>query len=156
MFRLVHASSQAQIEQAKVLFREYFASLAVDLCFQNFEQELGGLPGDYAPPSGRLLLAMDESQVAGCVALRQLGDGVCEMKRLYARPEFRGRKLGRLLAEAVITEARAIGYVAMRLDTLPSMPEAISLYRSLGFKEIGPYRHNPIAGALYLELKLTY
>jgi ribosomal protein S18 acetylase RimI-like enzyme len=153
--RLFQAESAADIEEARRLFKEYEAATGVDLCFQNFEAELRGLPGDYAPPSGRLLLLTYADGCAlGCVALRKLGEGVCEMKRLYLRPEARGTGAGRLLAEAIIREAREIGYERMRLDTLPSMREAIALYRSLGFREIEPYRFNPVGGSLFMELKL--
>jgi putative acetyltransferase len=153
--RLTHAGTGEQVEEARTLFREYEAATGVDLCFQNFAEELAALPGDYAPPSGRLILAYDGEAPAGCVALRRVDDAVCEMKRLYLRPAFRGTGLGRLLAERVIGEARAIGYGRMRLDTLPTMRSAISLYRSLGFEEIDPYRFNPVEGTLYMELKLS-
>jgi GNAT superfamily N-acetyltransferase len=145
------------MEPVRVLFREYAASLGFDLCFQNFEQELHDLPGRYAPPNGALLLARArQTELAGCVALRPLPreDGVCEMKRLFLRDAFRGRGVGRLLAEAIIAEARRIGYRKMRLDTLPFMRRAIPLYRSLGFTEIAPYTENPVEGVLFLEKDL--
>jgi len=149
------AESSAQIAQARELFLEYAQSLGFSLCFQNFDAELAALPGDYAPPDGRLLLAGFEDQFAGCVALHKLEDDVCEMKRLYLRPNFRGKGLGRALAEQIIAEARQIGYHSMRLDTVePVMKDAVAMYRSLGFREVPPYRANPIAGAMYMELDL--
>ena len=149
------AGSAPQIAQVRELFLEYAQSLNFDLCFQSFDKELAGLPGDYAPPDGRLLLAEYEGQVAGCVALHELEPEICEMKRLYLRPRFRGKGLGRALAGRVIAEAGQIGYRRMRLDTVePVMKDAVALYRQFGFKEIAPYRANPIAGALYMELKL--
>jgi len=154
-FRCVPADIPGDIEEVRRLFREYEASLGIDLCFQNFEQELANLPGDYAPPHGALLLARGEhDEVAGCVALRTIGPGVSEMKRLYLRDAYRGQGLGRALAQAVIGEARRIGYRRMRLDTLPSMRDAILLYRSLGFVQIAPYTKNPVPGALFLEKEL--
>ncbi len=151
---LIHAETPGHVEEARRLFREYQSWLGLDLCFQNFEQELKSLPGDYAPPSGRLILAEEGGATAGCVALRPDGEEFCEMKRLYVRPAYRGTGLGRRLAEAVIEEGRALGYERMRLDTLPLMQSAIALYRALGFAETAPYRHNPVEGALFMELRL--
>ena len=152
---MTQVQSPEQIEKARELFLEYAESLGFSLCFQGFDQELAGLPGDYSPPDGRLLVAEYRGQLAGCVALHRSGPDTCEMKRLYLRPQFRGRGLGRLQAEAVIAEARTIGYRKMRLDTVePVMPNAVAMYRRLGFKEIDPYRPNPIAGALYMEVEL--
>jgi GNAT superfamily N-acetyltransferase len=149
------AESPAQIAQARELFLEYAQSLGFSLCFQNFDKELAGLPGDYAPPEGRLLLAECEGQLAGCVAIHKLEAGICEMKRLYLRPQFRGKGVGRALAERIISDARQIGYRRMRLDTVePVMKDAVAMYGKLGFKEIPPYCANPIAGALYMELEL--
>src|SRR6202030_780345 len=150
---LVQAESPAQIAEARELFLEYAQSLGMNLCFQNFEQELAGLPGHYAPPDGRLLLAAYEGLLAGCVALHKWETGVCEMKRLYLRPSFRGRGLGRAIAETVIAEARSIGYQRMRLDTIePIMKDAVEMYRRLGFREIEAYRATPIVGAMYMEV----
>ena len=151
----IQASSSEHIDQARTLFREYEAWLNLDLCFQNFEKELSELPGAYTPPSGRLLLAFENDELAGCVALRKLSDEICEMKRLFLRPQFHGKGLGRELAERIIEEARAIGYQRMRLDTLTKqMSSATRLYRSLGFTEIEPYYNNPVPGASFMELKL--
>ena len=152
---IIPAHSADDISHAREPFREYEAWLEVDLCFQSFERELAELPGKYAPPDGRLLLAVDDGNVAGCAALRKIGDGICEIKRLFLRPQFRGKGLGRQLAELIIAEAKQIGYERMRLDTLPpKMNDAIALYRSLGFKEIEPYYNNPVPGAKFMELDL--
>lgn len=147
-------TSEPLISQAREIFREYQVSLGIDLCFQDFEQELADLPGKYAPPQGRLYLAFIDEKLAGCIALRPFQEGMCEMKRLYVRPEFRGQYLGLLLAKEIIAEAREIGYHQMVLDTLDTMTAAQKLYRSLGFKEIEPYCFNPIDGALYMSLDL--
>ena len=147
-------SGEAEIEVVRALFREYEQSLGIDLCFQGFAAELAGLPGAYAPPRGRLLVAEHGGVVAGCIALRPLGADVCEMKRRYRRPALRGRGAGRALALRVMEEARAIGYLAMRLDTMPSMKEAIALYESLGFRRIAAYCENPVPGALFMERTL--
>ena len=147
--------SPEQIAQSCELFLEYAQSLGFSLCFQNFDRELSTLPGDYAPPEGRLLLAKYEGVLAGCVALHKLDADICEMKRLYLRPEFRGKGLGRILAVRIIAEARQIGYRRMRLDTVePVMKDAVGMYRKLGFEEIAAYCTNPVAGAIYMELKL--
>lgn len=154
-FAVAQAESPQQIAAARELFLEYAQSLGFSLCFQSFDKELAGLPGDYAPPEGRLLLATYQDQLAGCVALHPLGPQVCEMKRLYLRPQFRGKGLGRALADQIIAEARQIGYQSIRLDTVePRMKDAVAMYRKLGFHEIAPYCSNPIAGALYMELDL--
>jgi GNAT superfamily N-acetyltransferase len=152
---IVAAVTPAQIEQVRELFLEYANSLGFSLCFQSFDQELAGLPGDYAPPEGRLLLAECEGQLAGCVGLHRLNEEVCEMKRLYLRPAFRGKGLGRRLAEEILRQAGEIGYRRLRLDTVePVMKDAVAMYRRLGFREIAPYRENPMAGTLYLEVDL--
>jgi putative acetyltransferase len=152
--RIDPARTPGDIEEARRLFREYETSLGIDLCFQNFEQELAELPGKYAPPGGALLLARGGGGIAGCVALRPLEEEICEMKRLYVRDAFRGLGVGRLLAEEIIARARRLGYRKMRLDTLPSMRRAIPLYRSLGFTDIPPYTTNPVEGVLFLEKEL--
>jgi putative acetyltransferase len=152
---ITQVQSLPQIARVRELFLEYAESLGFSLCFQSFDQELAGLPGDYAPPDGRLLLMEYEGQPAGCVALHKLEADICEMKRLYVRRAFRGKGLGRTLAERVLNEAHAIGYHRLRLDTVePVMKNAVAMYRLLGFREIAPYRANPIAGALYMELDL--
>ena len=154
MLTILDAVAEAQVAEARRLFEEYAASLDVDLCFQGFAQELATLPGKYSPPEGRLLLAVEEGKPAGCVALRPFGSGVCEMKRLYVRPEFRGTGIGRRLVEQIIAEARSAGYERIRLDSLSSMTSAIALYRQFGFRDIPSYRDNPIQGSLFLELPL--
>ena len=152
--RIVEAADAESIQLARRLFQEYAASLEVDLEFQAFAEELAGLPGDYAPPAGGLLLGYDGTRPAGCVAFRPLEPGIAEMKRLYVRPEARGGGWGRRLVARVVSDARAAGYQRMRLDTLPSMGAALGLYLALGFREIPPYRHNPVPGTRFLELNL--
>lgn len=152
--KILQAETPEQIASARVLFQEYAAGLGIDLCFQGFAVELAGLPGRYAPPGGRLLLAMAGAEAAGCVALRSLTEGVCEMKRLFVRPAFRGQQVGRLLAERVVAEARSIGYRTMRLDTLPQMEAAIRLYEGLGFVRCAPYYDTPLADTVFMELQL--
>ncbi len=147
---MIRPAVPTDLDDIRAMLREYAAWLQVDLCFQNFEQELAALPGEYSPPSGRLLIA----ESAGCVALRPIDDRICEMKRLYVRPDHRGSGLGRHLVEAIISEARSIGYRAMRLDTMPKMDRAQGLYAALGFHEIPAYRYNPEPGARFLELDL--
>jgi putative acetyltransferase len=153
--KLIQVKSAEEIQETRRLIEEYAAWLGVDLCFQNFDKELADLPGDYVPPSGRLFLAVENDQVAGCVAIRKIAADMCEMKRLYVRPAFRGHGLGRTLTEKIIEAAREIGYARVRLDTLPRrMAPAIAMYRSLGFKTIEPYYDNPIEGVAFLELEL--
>ena len=155
---LLSAETPAQVEAVRGLFREYAASLAIDLCFQNFETELATLPGDYAPPGGALLLALVDGVPAGCVAMRPLPESdhvnACEMKRLYVKPAFRRFGLGRLLTQQLIDAAMQAGHSGMLLDTLDDMEAARGLYTSLGFEEIPPYYFNPIPGAHYLKVDL--
>lgn len=155
MLEIIEAESDEDIEQVRTLFSEYAATLDFDLYFQNFDEELADLPGDYIQPAGCLLLATYKGKPVGCVGLRMLSDGVCEMKRLYVREQFRGLGFGRALAEAVIEEARKIGYNYMRLDTVPPMDVARALYASVGFKQTSPYRYNPIEDAVFMELRLV-
>lgn len=152
---IIEAKTADQINEARRIFREYEEWLGLDLCFQGFEDELRNLPGKYAPPDGRLLLACVDEQCAGCVAMRKLDDGICEMKRLYLRENARGHGLGKLLVERVINDARMIGYSKMRLDTYPpKMAKAAKLYESHGFRPIEPYYSNPHDGVLFMELDL--
>lgn len=154
-FSIASANTVEEIARIREMFLEYAQSLGFSLCFQSFDKELAGLPGDYAPPDGRLLLGTYDGAPAGCVALHKLAPEICEMKRLYMRQRFRGKGLGRVLAERIIADARQIGYRQLRLDTVePMMRTAVAMYRRLGFREIAPYRENPIEGALYMELQL--
>jgi putative acetyltransferase len=156
--QLIVPRSANELDEARAIFREYAQGLGVDLCFQQFEEELAGLPGDYAAPRGALLLARVDGELAGCCALRPLDaadyPNASEMKRLYVRKAFRGFGLGRQLAEAVLDAARQAGYACVLLDTLDDMEAARALYEDLGFAEIPPYYHNPIAGAHYLKAQL--
>lgn len=155
MLTFIQAETADEISAARLLFREYEKWLGLDLCFQGFESELAGLPGKYAPPNGRLYLAYSDEKLAGCIALRDLGDGICEMKRLFVRDKFRGQKIGIALIEKIIEDARAIGYRALRLDTFPpKMGKAASLYETHGFRPIEPYYENPNSDVLFMELSL--
>ena len=151
---IIQAETKQQVEKTKELFIEYGKSLDFELCFQDFDIELAELPGFYSPPDGRLFLAEIDGEIAGCIALRKLEEDVCEMKRLYVKPRFRGNNIGRILVEKLIDEAKIIGYKKMRLDTVPAMQIAQKLYKSIGFYEIKPYRQNPVPGAVYMELEL--
>jgi len=154
MVTVIPAKTTAHINTARRLFREYENFLGVDLCFQDFENELTELPGKYAPPQGALLFALVDEIVAGCVAVRKFETNICEMKRLYIRPHYRGNKIGRMLAEKIIDEAIKLGYSTMLLDTLTHLKQAMALYRSLGFRKREPYYHNPLPGVIYWELDL--
>jgi putative acetyltransferase len=156
MVKIIQATTPEHIEQARALFREYEAWFGMNLCFQNFDEEVANLPGKYAAPDGRLYLAFADGNAAGSIALRRLEDDICEMKRLFVRDEFRGQKIGVLLIEKVIEEARKIGYRKMRLDTFPAkMGKAVSLYESYGFRTIDPYYHNPYGETLFMEKDLA-
>jgi putative acetyltransferase len=152
--QIVDGHVAERVPVARGLFEEYAAALGIDLGFQDFDRELAELPGEYSPPAGRLLLALDGDEPAGCVGLRPFAPGVCEMKRLYVRAAHRGSGLGRLLAERIVEAGREAGYARMRLDTLPTMAAARALYHSLGFAEIDAYRPNPVHGTTYFELAL--
>jgi putative acetyltransferase len=148
------AKSPIELETARALFGEYAAETGLDLCFQGFPTELANLPGLYAPPRGRLLIAWSGSNPTGCVALRPLGDDVCELKRMYVRPAFRGRGVGRRLTEAILAEARSFGYATMKLDTLPVMLPAVRLYESLGFVRCTAYYNTPLTETIFMECRL--
>jgi putative acetyltransferase len=154
MFPIRPVEGPTDIAALRSLFEEYVESLGFHLDFQRFGEELEALPGDYSAPGGCALLAEAGGRIVGCVAMRPLGEGVCEMKRLYVRPDARGAEIGRALALEILRRARLAGYGTIRLDTIDTMKPAMSLYRSLGFREIAPYRHNPIEGAVYFELQL--
>jgi ribosomal protein S18 acetylase RimI-like enzyme len=154
MLKIFQVETNEDIRIVRALFEEYADSLGIDLGFQDFKEELANLPGCYARPEGCILLARYNEEIAGCVALRKLSDGICEGKRLYVKPQFRGLKIGRKLTEAIIEEARKIGYMRMRGDTLASMKTAQALYASLGFRQIEHYCYNPIEGAVFMELEL--
>lgn len=152
--KIKHAHTKTEIEAVRDLFREYEAFLKVDLCFQSFEEELAGLPGKYARPNGDLLIGLDGKKIIGCVAVRRLQNNVCEMKRLYVKPEARGTGLGKQLALRIIEVAKELGFSVMRLDTLDWLKEALYLYEELGFQKRDPYYENPLPGVVYLELDL--
>ncbi|MDD8018180.1 MAG: GNAT family N-acetyltransferase [Bacteroidota bacterium] len=153
--KIIPAITPEQIESVRSLFIEYQQWLNFSLCFQGFDEELASLPGKYAPPKGRLYLTEDEGKIAGCIALRPMEEeGICEMKRLYVREEFRGKKIGRLLTEKILSDAKSIGYHSMRLDTLQRMETARTLYAKLGFKIIPAYYNNPMDAVVYMEKQL--
>ncbi len=154
MPEFITAQSEEDYREAAALLREYEAGLGIDLCFQGFPEELESLERMYGPPGGRFLLLRVGERTAGCVALRDSGGKTCEMKRLFVRPDFRGRGLGRGCAERIVLEAREMGYASVRLHTLPSMRAAMALYHSMGFREIAPYAENPVEGVVFMELGL--
>ncbi len=154
MVKISSVKTEEDLNIIRELFKEYASWLDFNLEFQDFERELAALPGEYTLPNGCLLLAKEKKQIVGCAALRKITKGMCEMKRLYVRPEFRKRGIGRRLMIKIIEKAQNMSYNYMRLDTIPSMIEAIALYRSLGFKNIKPYRYNPVEGAIFMELVL--
>lgn len=154
MTQIIQAHEEPHLSAARTLFLEYAGALGISLCFQNFDQEVASLPGDYAPPGGRLLLALDRSSPIGCGGLHHFSSGRAEMKRVYVRPEGRGRGTGKEIVVRLLEEAKTIGYRSVVLDTLPVMRSAIHLYRALGFREIEAYRDNPVEGALFMELDL--
>lgn len=152
--RLVRPQTEEEWRRARLLVEEYAASLPIDLGFQDFAHEIGRLAEEYGPPSGAFLLAEEGGAWIGCAGLRRSGDGVAEMKRLYAVPAARGRGVGRMLARGIVDAARRLGYARVRLDTLPTMREALALYASLGFRPVAPYRFNPVEGTVFLERDL--
>jgi ribosomal protein S18 acetylase RimI-like enzyme len=155
MIEIVQAETDDQIEAVRKLFREYEAWFGMNLCFQNFDDEVANLPSKYAAPDGRLFLAFADENLAGCIALQKLEDDICEMKRLFVKNDFRGQKIGIALIEKLFEEAKNIGYKKMRLDTFPSkMSKAVKLYESYGFREIPPYYQNPYGETLFMERNL--
>lgn len=152
--RFVKAEGEEDLKVVRQLFREYAQSLEIDLCFQNFEEELAALPGKYAAPDGTMVLALVDGEPAGCIALRKSSEGIAEMKRLFVREDFRGLHIGKKLVQLILDEAAGMGYTYIRLDTLSTMKEAVRLYQSFGFYDIEPYIYNPIGDAKYMELKL--
>jgi len=152
---IVKAQNNKEIKEVKSLFIEYAQSLNFDLCFQGFDEEINSLPGKYSQPDGIIFLAKIEEKFAGCIALRNLGEGICEMKRLYVRPQYRGFGIGKILCDKLFEKAKSIGYEKMRLDTIANqMQTAIELYKSYGFYEISAYYDNPQEGVVYMEMKL--
>jgi ribosomal protein S18 acetylase RimI-like enzyme len=152
--KFVEVEGGENLDVVRQLFREYAESLEIDLCFQNFEEELAALPGKYAAPEGTMVLALVEGEPAGCIALRKSSEGIAEMKRLFVREDYRGLHIGKRLVQLILDEAVRMGYAYIRLDTLSTMKEAVRLYQSFGFYEIGSYIYNPIEDAKYMELKL--